>query len=405
MNPNHNSSLNNSGLLQLLRSDARDVKECFTRFSFQALMFSAVLIGIIVKFQKDDPRVAWVSVIVITVLLSVSRIGNYKYTTANRHYGYEIFLNNLLRSSSPLANRVKELVSIAQWEELMHAWRVIQPTIYKALYKKNSFKIDRLRREYRNNARKWFDHKSILVSGANYVAGTYVKSMHQILLYVSVAAFLPLIIFVNQVYSKSEPGLLAASVLALTIIMLLAWRQIIKIRLVRKQLEKGIHSILSCAVIWHAVAIAHYRTIRYIEMYENKKIGDLTLYTRLLSQEAFAMSKYAGNLPVWISMKEDDKRFFNRKNIDIEGDYVSGNIKGTARLKNISPAGVCLEYVKDFSSGAELELSAFLPQYGDVKIKVEVMKSDPDGLHCKIVGLFSEQYSNDIGKIENYCHA
>ena len=84
-------------LIQRLREEAFNVKDCFTKFSFQALGLSAVVLGLIVRFQIEFALTGFASVPVIVFLLLVARIGLHKYETANRLYGYELHLCRRVR--------------------------------------------------------------------------------------------------------------------------------------------------------------------------------------------------------------------------------------------------------------------------------------------------------------------
>ena len=73
-----------------IRDEANEVKGCFTTFSFQAIALSGIVLGAMAAYQPNQPFVGLAGLLVIVVVLTVSEIGNYKYGTANRHFGYQL---------------------------------------------------------------------------------------------------------------------------------------------------------------------------------------------------------------------------------------------------------------------------------------------------------------------------
>jgi len=71
-------------LIERIRKEANDVKNCFTTFSFQAIAFSGIVLAGITAYQPNQPFVGLASIFIIVIVLMVSKIGNYKYATANR---------------------------------------------------------------------------------------------------------------------------------------------------------------------------------------------------------------------------------------------------------------------------------------------------------------------------------
>src|SRR5450759_5860216 len=118
-------------VVKTLRQEAGEVKDCFTKFSFQALGLATAVLGIIAAKQADQPYVALAAVLVIGLLLVVSRIGIYKYTTANRNFGYELHLNRLaqIETSGQAASDLKGSREVG-WEEAMRDWRVVAASVF-----------------------------------------------------------------------------------------------------------------------------------------------------------------------------------------------------------------------------------------------------------------------------------
>ena len=71
-------------LVERLREEASEVKECFTKFSFQVISLSTAAFWLLVRFPLDYPALGVANLFVMLLVFSVARIGNYKFATANR---------------------------------------------------------------------------------------------------------------------------------------------------------------------------------------------------------------------------------------------------------------------------------------------------------------------------------
>lgn len=119
-------------LISRLREEVRDVKSCFTSFTFQSATLAAVAVGFILSFLKESPFVVLTAIPVIFLLMLVCRVGIFKYTTANRNLGYELHLDRLAayeRLGDPAINARLDRLRAIGWEEALRAWRVVQATL------------------------------------------------------------------------------------------------------------------------------------------------------------------------------------------------------------------------------------------------------------------------------------
>src|SRR5687768_3754853 len=67
---------NEQQLITLLRDEVKDVKDCYTKFSFQALAIIIAVFGAIFTFQsKEGSYIVFTAIPAIMVLLMVARIG------------------------------------------------------------------------------------------------------------------------------------------------------------------------------------------------------------------------------------------------------------------------------------------------------------------------------------------
>ncbi len=82
-------------LVAMLRSEAAEVKDCFTRYSFAAMTFASASLAATIAAHGKFDWAEYVPLATLPLLMAVCRIGIHKYTTANRHYGYELHLSRI----------------------------------------------------------------------------------------------------------------------------------------------------------------------------------------------------------------------------------------------------------------------------------------------------------------------
>jgi hypothetical protein len=126
-------------LIKHLRQEARDVKQCFTTYSYQALILSSAVLGSVFATLQHYPIVIFSVVPVIIFLMIICRTGIFKYASANRIYGYELHLERIrfLQGSNLDNSNVKtlNLYRMIGWEEAQRAWRIVQTAIFRKIYK------------------------------------------------------------------------------------------------------------------------------------------------------------------------------------------------------------------------------------------------------------------------------
>ena len=282
-------------LVQQLREESSEVKDCFTNFAFQVIALSAVGIGLIARFQPSFPLLGVASVAIILLALSVGRIGTYKYATANRHYGFELLLERA-KHLKDTAGWKADYLDIG-WEEALRAWRTVQPTVFRHYYVFGSNRANRLKSEHKNLKYPWFLPKRLHVEGAVYYAGSYLRTMLSILFVIVGFGMLSLGTMAAQCYY--EFGL--ASGLAATLFSFgVACASAIKgqqLAVRRHLLEEGILSIHSCAIMWQLILIAHHRAIASLPTFAAGKVESLEGYTTALSKQALDLTKFLGDSP------------------------------------------------------------------------------------------------------------
>src|SRR5690242_16138104 len=293
-------------LIRMLRSEASEVKDCFTRFSFQALAFTAPVLAIIANFTNRFSVVAVGSSAVVSLILAVARIGTYKYATANRNFGYELHLHRTASLSESTEDGWKLYMRKIGWEEAIRAWRIVQATVFEHLYYSrllydwielpNYLKLchrepllhqlkrqlyircrclrfrhrqrlsQRLKLTPRHKRYEWFNPSQQIVQGSAYHAGSYLETMLRVLHTLALLATTPLIWATVNLYRTHNIATWKLFLATSFCVLLLAFifKNIIKDNARRKLLEGGLLCIHSSAIMWQAVVLAHYKALRRI---------------------------------------------------------------------------------------------------------------------------------------------
>jgi hypothetical protein len=258
-------------VLPRLRTEAEAVKQCFATFCFQAVAFSAALLTAIAAYGSEHPEVNLVSALIAVLALAVCRIGTYKYATANRNYGFELFVDRLTRMRPETARRYTEASLSIGWEEALRAWRIVQASIFEKLYW-HRFGSPNFPTRDNCTARKrdtgaWWDVASLVKKNATYHPGSYLKSMHTLLALFVVASWLPLLFLcADAVRISTHPfhPFLWPLVGGVALFILGCLREFIWLRQRRTVLERGLLSIHSCSIVWEVVTVAHLRAVAKI---------------------------------------------------------------------------------------------------------------------------------------------
>ena len=165
-------------LVKRLREEANSLKDCFTKFFFQGLAFSGVILGVIATCQQKNPYVALAGLLVTVVLLTVARIGTYKYGSANRHFGFELHLNRTRDLKSKSLRGWQPTYRYVDWEEAMRGWRIVQATIFKTVYHTEGCKKNK-EKDHEIEYRWWCVSNNLKcneTSNATYWAGSYIHN-------------------------------------------------------------------------------------------------------------------------------------------------------------------------------------------------------------------------------------
>lgn len=318
------NGINYDLIIERIRNETNDVKNCFTKFSFQTIAFSGVILAIISAYQSHQPLTGLSGIFVIVLICIVCKIGNYKYATANRHYGFELYLDDKVFTSE---DNIHKRINIS-WEQAVRAWRIIQSAIFdQVYYTRINTKFYQIIKRYNYNRVKlkstemptkgwWFEppknNKNELI---RWYPGRYLKSMQSALLFFAYLSFIPLTIMVLQFqigdYYTQYPfpslnllGMKFMTVLTLIVSIVTAFIFLFKVRQIharRKLLEEGLLSIPACAIMWEVVVLAHYKA--RIEV----KFNEIDFIVRL-SDEADNIIENINDIYKWINkIYESDK--------------------------------------------------------------------------------------------------
>ena len=277
-------------LIKQLREEANEVKRCVTTYSFAALTFSSAVFAAIAAAADKLEEIWLAGIPVIALLMLVCRIAIYKYSTANRNYGYELHLARLDSFSAEVDPALLRALKRIEWEEALRAWRVVQTAIFRCIYKVPEnmkwkflrfvdWRLYKLKPKWESEAENykkvieeasidnpscehaypWFmpnllawDKKE---KYSSYHAGTYLQNLITIM--VVMQYFLAgLMAFLAFKHSTTIYSVLLYSIAFGLMVVFIFIRQI-RIKRRRELLENELLSIHSCGIVWQAVTLAH----------------------------------------------------------------------------------------------------------------------------------------------------
>jgi len=295
---------NEKEILKYIRDEALRVKDCFSQYSFQSMAFSGAFFILITTFQPQHPFVGISSLLVVILVLAVARIGTHKYGTANRNYGYQLYLERISRLKNTAHQNRKDLIRKVGWEEAMRAWRIVQATSFNNLYHAGFWNINYIKKDHANMEYRWFEPKTLLQKEASWHAGSYLGNMTVILHTIAFLALIPLIITCFQIYEKQYYITLGILVFLTIVTSAIIIFRILKTRARRKILEEGLLCIHSCSIMWHAVIVAYCRAMIALECDKDGNIDTYRNLSRYLSIFAIDLNKNIGNIHEWIEFDD-----------------------------------------------------------------------------------------------------
>ncbi len=288
-------------LTKSLRSEAKALKDCFTRYSIFGIFISANILGGVTPFVWEKPQLGLACIASLTIVLTISRLGTFKYGAANRLLGYELYLYHTRRFlQNPQGGWKREWRYIG-WEEALRAWRIVQATLFVQIYWPSSVGINRLRSSLRKHEVLWFRQKSQGKDNIrfSYYAGSYLRSMMGLLHCLAGASFIPLGLMTYRIGKESGNNIwfilaLAISLLALGLTICMVIRDWVRVRI----LEDGLLSIHSCSIVWQAVVLAHFSALT----------GTEQEYIANLATEASTVAEKPEDIYEWIKSKVENLR-------------------------------------------------------------------------------------------------
>lgn len=298
-----------------LRQEGIELKECFTRYTFQCLVFSAALLSVLFRYVSEYDLIGLAGLLNILVILYVIRIGNHKYASANRIFGYELNLYRTRKmADSDLPGGWRKSMNDIGWEEAIKAWRVIVSHIYPAIYRTSGFRKNQLLAAFENQKDLWFsiDSKMKNQSVNKFYVGDFLSNMFRLLYGVIVLSVVPVLITgqvrIGNIWKElhlPNPNVLkvAGDLLILLIIVIALGRFAYKImhhHNRKKIVEDGMFSIHACAILWQAVLAAHHRALQKIADGKKNYLENNNLYGYIaaLSEEGLSLARSANLLGI-----------------------------------------------------------------------------------------------------------
>lgn len=298
-----------------LRDEASSVKECFTRYFFQAILFYCVIIGFVLdnvnsNNGSDKQTLLLVGFILAAILLLiVCRIGTHKYLTANRNYGFELFICSTKFDAEEYT---------FNWEEGLCVWRFIEPTVYKKLFYRtwlaSRFRIPMIPHKRENGY--WFEPGSHIPesSSTRYYSGRYLRMT---LTLCALLAGLTFILYFYKLIKTEDTSsfdslckelmflirfedfgrsiLLYFGVINYLVIFFYFFVNFRRLNI----LEYSYHSIYSISILWHVIYLCHLVASKYVNP------GKID-YTKKVIELADELAGQATDIEKWLNKKEHE---------------------------------------------------------------------------------------------------
>jgi hypothetical protein len=283
-------------LIEELRREAYEVRDCFTRHSFQALAAAGALILLILKFQTDrhdnNADSTWElgvgALIPAIILFAIAQMGLHKYGTSNRLLGYELYLNRV-RNYSAVENFHPLMLNIG-WEEAMRAWRVIHYSIYREIYR-NTYWTRAVYSFWRVKPTaklpEWCDPRTLAKKGgAHYYSGSYLRNlMTSIVILIAIA----LLDFAGSTWywcAKQSPQIAWTVSVICAVFLILCIGRISHIWSRMHILEDELLSIHSASIVWEIVVLAHFLALHKVGLLaaDRTTAGNLRGYTQSVAE-------------------------------------------------------------------------------------------------------------------------
>ncbi len=316
-------------LIKRLRAEASEVKDCATKYCFQALALSTVALGAILPLLDKFPLAGFAAVPLVIFLLATIHISFHKFETANRLYGYELHVCRRARlENSP--NGWNSRMRRIGWEEAFYAWRVVQPFIYRDIYQENSwYQTVTMRGRYlKKTGPLWFRPTMRPTKGKSsqntnpetgntnslpaYSAGNYLFILHYLLFAFALCAtlilpFMCLHLWVHTPTFAPWWGgslkflflIVGVLVTVVTIVNVVIRARRMHVR--RQILQDELLSINSCAIVWLAVVVAHHRALEAIDAEApDYRLARYQGYTPKLAEQAEQLCGNLEEIYTWV---------------------------------------------------------------------------------------------------------
>lgn len=312
-------------LREHLTEEVNQARDNLTRYIFQTVSIGAIGAGTIVHYMAGQPYLGTAAALLLPIILITSKLATTNYEVMHRNLGYLLHLERTRAVPTVWRGRWRPEYRHIGWEEAMRAWRVVQPTLFnKVMRPENLWRPWRYQRGFephRDLSRgrsQWFAQRSMIGADrtAHWRPGGSLKVMQYILTSMAIATLLimamaPVRYLIAPNINPAAPSEMSnLAALGTTLLhpgadwparlaqrvgpawsdltswnwhvgLVSGWRTLrapatfaaamaaafvttrrLRIdRQRRKVLEDGLLSIHACAILWQAVAVAHFAAV------------------------------------------------------------------------------------------------------------------------------------------------
>ena len=322
-------------LIAQLRDEAREVKDCATKFCFQALAVSSAALVFMFRALEASVTPALATIPILLFLMAVARINVHKWATANRLWGLELHLDRTYRfdHTKPPWNTAawKRDMRVVPLEEAMRAWRIVQPALFRALYttpqglpqlppaesRRHPYRLrfhglnpalfalhDGIEQQIADTVEigtgpkdrlryPWFLPKRLAEAcGAPYHPGSYLRSILSMLLAMQVLMLLPLLLATGIAGAEWQWTQMAGLAVLTATAAALVYARNRRVQRRRTVLESELLSIHSCSIVWQLVLLAHHEAWKRCNNQFSNYTVELAKVARVLASDPLAVPKW-----------------------------------------------------------------------------------------------------------------
>ncbi len=302
-------SLRSEGFADRLRSDASGSEIFAMLLALVVMGFAAVGLTWITALMRDTYVAGFGGLVVAVVVHSSAWFGLNRWASVNRARGLELTLNLLGRNSRIGRSDLVRQMEDAGWESLLMAWRIVTPSVFRAIYHRRFPRGNAQRSKYASITRLgviWFVPQKVLgiYEGVQWEADSLLRSLVTSLHLITYLSVAPVLFAMYQMGLRADALLfwIACGVAAVGLVGFVTYHVVRAVRY-QKILEKELMAVPSCATLWVVATLAHLSAYRRTIPSRESDVLPYRTYMEYIAYETVSILKSLDNVDQWIKEK------------------------------------------------------------------------------------------------------